>query len=108
MGKTNSAAMNMDKEFLEWWEVNRLTFFEDDAMGIREIAAAAWKAGQAAPAWASGVGELVRAVGEFLNGRQKLREMNIDFLPSPVIDEMERAWKKVMEGDASNPSDVGK
>jgi len=35
-----------DEEFLEWWGLNRLAFFHDDNMGVREIAAKAWEAGQ--------------------------------------------------------------
>lgn len=57
-----------------------------------------------------GVEELVRAVQEFLKGREELKKMDppIIFMASPVIDEMQRALNKLTVGDASKPSDVGK
>ena len=36
----------MDKGFLEWWERRKHEMFYDDNMGVREIAAAAYKAGR--------------------------------------------------------------
>lgn len=95
----------MDKEFLEWWEANRLTFFEDDAMGLREIAAAAWVAGQDAPA--DGAGELVRAAEKLLSFRQVIlaKEFHL-FSPAltEALHDLVLAVAKIQQGSASEPS----
>lgn len=98
----------MDKEFLEWWEVNRFAFFEDDATGIREIAAAAWKAGQDALDRTDGVGELVQAAEKVYQLRDAMHANG----PSALIIalamiDLQKAADKVQQGMASKPPDVG-
>jgi hypothetical protein len=57
---------------------------------------------------ASGVGELISAVQEFLKGREELMNLNPPILiASPAINKIESALKKITVGDSSNPPDVG-
>jgi hypothetical protein len=102
--------MDMDKEFLEWWDLHRLEFFQDDDMGIREIAAAAWKAGQRATSQpADGVGELVLAAAKFLDWMDNLKpEEPILGSANNHIDSIRQAFQKIRMGGGADPSDVGK
>lgn len=82
----------MDKDFLDWWDLNKLDFFENDDMGIREIAAAAWKAGQATRTQpADGVGELVRAVRKHLDNIYEFGTPTDDV----YMDQVEKALERL-------------
>jgi len=70
----------MDKDFLEWWELRKHEMFYDDNMGVREIAAAAYKAGREsaqptlAPDGATGAATLSGLYNCYVCGEEKCAE----------------------------------
>jgi hypothetical protein len=92
-----------DEEFLEWWDLNRLAFFHDDNIGVREIAAKAWEAGQVAISQSGnrgGEARLRQAAQALIDYRRRAGLLNFQL---EKADDFLREIGLALAGEVSEP-----